>query len=245
MPKKPINAYLIAGGIFHDTDFARLELLKLLAEHPDILVRIAEDYSDAKAIAETDFLITYTCNVVPTPEQQTFLKDYIASGKRWFALHGTNTVLEILEDGKVDTPESAPTFNEVLGSTFIAHPPIRRFMVTPTNSKHPLIKDIDAFETEDEQYYIKTSRDAEILLESQGKGPGDPFFVRRQVEDQSWPVFYTHPFGQGEVLYLTLGHCNGHYHNPLQEYVEKIERCSWENPIFYKLLRRGIAWAAA
>ena len=40
------------------------------------------------------FLITYTCDVCPTLEQQKVLRDFVANGKRWFALHGTNSILQ-------------------------------------------------------------------------------------------------------------------------------------------------------
>ena len=39
------NVLLVTGGRFHDTNFARLELLKLLAEQDDAYVRVAEDYA--------------------------------------------------------------------------------------------------------------------------------------------------------------------------------------------------------
>ena len=46
------------------------------------------------------------------------------------------------------------------------------------------------------------------------------------------------------VLYLTLGHCRGHYDmQPMIEYYPQVERCAWNLPVFYDLLRRGIAWA--
>ncbi|MDH5238971.1 MAG: ThuA domain-containing protein, partial [Acidimicrobiia bacterium] len=59
---EPIRAYLVANARYHDTDFARLELLKLLAEHPDIRTRVAEDFSDTAGIGDADLLITYTCD---------------------------------------------------------------------------------------------------------------------------------------------------------------------------------------
>jgi hypothetical protein len=70
MAKKQINVYLVAGGIFHDTDFARLELLKLLAEDERLVTQVAQDYSDIDAIVASEIFINYTCNVIPTPEQQ-------------------------------------------------------------------------------------------------------------------------------------------------------------------------------
>ena len=126
---KVTNVYLVAAGDYHDIDFARLELLKLLAEHESVRCQVAADYHDLEAIAASDFLITYTCNLVPTEAEQLALKDYIAGGKRWFALHGTNSILKFLEDGRVDAPEIAPVLMEVLGTQFMGHPPIQPFKV--------------------------------------------------------------------------------------------------------------------
>jgi hypothetical protein len=112
-----IDVYLICNAKYHDTNFVRLELLKLLAEHEDIMVRVAEDYSDIKAINQAELLITYTCDLCPTPEQQEGLKQFMASGKRWFALHATNALIEFVGEpfevdsikvpGKADTPNKA------------------------------------------------------------------------------------------------------------------------------------------
>ena len=40
----PVHAYLVANARYHDTDFARLELLKLLAEDEDIRTRVADSF---------------------------------------------------------------------------------------------------------------------------------------------------------------------------------------------------------
>ena len=61
-----ICCVLIAGGKYHDIDFARLELLKLLARDERVRVRVFEDYENTSAIAEADFLVSYTCDVVPS-----------------------------------------------------------------------------------------------------------------------------------------------------------------------------------
>ena len=46
MAEKPISVYMVAAGQFHDIDFARLELLKLLAEDERIRTTVAANYSD-------------------------------------------------------------------------------------------------------------------------------------------------------------------------------------------------------
>ena len=112
--KKRLDVVLVAGGKYHDIDFARLELLKLLAEDERIRTRVYEDYSNLHAISNADFLITYTCDVRPILEQQKVLRDFVANGKRWLALHGTNSILQFLSDGRVDCPRVAPIFMETL-----------------------------------------------------------------------------------------------------------------------------------
>lgn len=141
-----IDVYLVAAGQFHDIDFARLELLKLLGEHENIRCKVAADYHDIGGIAAADFLVTYTCNLAPTEPEQEALRDYVASGKRWLALHGTNSILEFLENG-VSSPETAPVLMQTLGTQFIAHPPIQPFKVRLADPSHELVKGIDEFES--------------------------------------------------------------------------------------------------
>ena len=100
-PPDRIDAYLVAGGKYHDIDFARAELLKLLAEHPHVRVTVASDYHDVEAITSSSFLVTYTCDVRPTAAQQQGLARYVEGGGRWLALHGTNSALDFTQDGVV------------------------------------------------------------------------------------------------------------------------------------------------
>ena len=44
-----VDVYLVAGGKYHNIDFARLEILKLLAEQPRIKVQVGADYSDIES----------------------------------------------------------------------------------------------------------------------------------------------------------------------------------------------------
>ena len=41
---RPTKAYLLANARFHDTDFARLELLKLLSELEDVRTRVRKNF---------------------------------------------------------------------------------------------------------------------------------------------------------------------------------------------------------
>jgi len=242
--QRRIEVYLVAAGQFHDIDFARLELLKLLGEHDHVRCRVAADYHDIDGIRASDFLITYTCNLVPSEAEQLALRDYVASGKRWFALHGTNSILEFLDKG-VNAPETAPILMQTLGTQFIAHPPIMPFTVRVSDPQHELVAGIDEFETDDELYLSRIHGDLHLLLETRFTGDATGFIESQWLDDAPRPVYYLHKVGRGEVLYLNLGHCRGHYDmRPIMDYYPKIERGSWEKSEYYELLRRGIRYCA-
>src|SRR5579859_26751 len=242
-PKRKVRCVLIAGGKYHDIDFARLELLKLLAQDERVRVRVFEDYANLAAIAEADFIVTYTCDVIPPLETQEALCAFLDRGGRWYALHGTNSILRFLADGRVVSPRWAPLFMRTLGSMFIAHPPIAPYTVTVADPAHPLVRGVEPFETTDELYLLETYGPVHTLLEAHFAGEAAGF-VEADWPAASHPVFYTKQHGKGAVLYLTLGHCRGHYDlQPLMDFWPSVDRCAWELPVFYDLLQRGIAWA--
>lgn len=238
-----LNCLLVAGGKWHDIDFARLELLKLLAEDQRVRVRVLEDYSNLEALEQADFLVSYTCDVTPSLAEQEALRRYVQGGRRWLALHGTNSILRLMEDDTIDTPNWAPVFMDTLGSIFQAHPPIAPYRVEPTGVEHPLVEDIEAFEVEDEQYLVQVTAPIEVLLDTEFEGQAGRFRANPWKKDRH-PVLYLRHLGEGAVCYLTLGHCRGHYDlQPLMDFYPKIERGAWELPVFYELLRRGLRWA--
>jgi len=239
-----IEAYLVAGGRYHDIDFARMELLKLLAEHPHVRTRVGSDYRDVESIQASRFLVTYTCDVRPSPEEQEALHDFVATGGRWLALHGTNSVLDFTKKG-VEAPRIIDRLAFTLGSQFIAHPPIQPYKVEPVAPDHPLVRGIDAFETDDELYLCDYHDREQLvpLFETSYSGEAKGFTVSDWSDADRHLVAYLRPLGDGAVLYNTLGHCRGHYDmKPAMDYYPKVERCSWEHPQYYEMLRRGIHW---
>lgn len=237
-----MRVHLIAAGKYHDIDFARLELLKLLAERPEIRTTVASDFSDSGLIAAADLLITYTCDLVPDLSQTAGLRTFLEAGGRWLALHGTNSLLRFLDDGSVETPDDAPEFMELLGTRFAGHPPIGPYKVHVSRSDHPLTQGLRDFNVVDELYLTHPTAEIDILLHTAFKGTC-PEFGDRQWDEEQMPVLYERRVGEGSVLYLTLGHCRGHYDlQPLRPFYPHPERCAWNYPVFHELLRRGIAW---
>ena len=245
MSASRISGYFVCGGKYHDIDFARAEILQLLLELERVRTRVAEDYRDVDALVASDFLVTYTVDVVPDEATAARIRDYVASGRRWFALHGTNSVLRYVKGKGWDAPRAAPLFMQTLGSQFVAHPPIAPYRVEVTEPSHPLVAGIEPFDADDELYLSELHPPLQVLLHTRYAGEAAGFVERDWNRDEPRPVCYLKRVGEGEVLYLTLGHARGRYDmQPLMAEYPHVERGSWKTPAFYTLLRRGLRWAA-
>ena len=204
-----IDAHFVAAGKYHDIDFARFEVLKLLAEHQNIRTTVAMDYSNTERLSACQFLVTYTCDVLPTPEEVTAIKAFLDKGGRWLALHGTNSILRFVEGG-VDCPEERDDLMEVLGTQFKAHPPIGPFRVEISDRTHALTKGLEDFDVIDELYITKTKAPIQILMQTRFDGEATGF-IEADYDNVVVPILYLRQHGKGAVLYNTLGHCRSHY----------------------------------
>lgn len=238
---KLTQCVLIAAGKYHNIDFARSRLLTLLAAFPNVRTRVFEHYH-REAISKADILITYTCDVFPSQNIQKELRRWLNAGGRWLALHGTNSILEMMDDGTWSTPNRAPLFMNLLGSRFLSHPPIAPYKVDNVAPDHELVRGLDRFEVTDELYHMELYQPIDVLLEAEclDKGRG---FQEGETAIGRHPVFYRKQHTQGEVLYLTLGHCRGHHDmRPLREYWPDIDEGPWELEEFKLLLERSLEW---
>jgi uncharacterized protein len=247
VPGRRIDVTLVAGGKYHDIDFARRELLGLLAEHDEFRVRVQPDYEDARAIAAGSILVSYTCDVRPSVEAQTTIRSWIEGGGRWVALHGTNAALDLQGSRGVESPRVFPLWADTLGSQFVAHPPIQPYTVEVSDPDHWLVNGLPTFETDDElylsEYHDRSALHALLHTVWQGEARG---FAEADwsAADPHHLVMYLRDLGAGSILYNTLGHCRGHYDmTPAMDYYPRIERGSWDAPTYYELLRRSLRWA--
>jgi uncharacterized protein len=242
-----LDVLLVVGGKYHDFDFARLQMLTLLAEHPHLRVRVQPDYEDTSTLESTAVLVSYTCDVRPTVETQERIRSWVEAGGRWVALHGTNAALGDASVRPVATPRAFPLWVDTLGSQFIAHPPIEPYRVEVSDPNHWLVSGIKPFDATDELYLSEYPARTELvpLLHTTWSG------IARGFADADWTgvdpnhlVMYLRPLGAGAVLYNTLGHCRGHYDmHPIVKYWPTVDRCAWDVPQFTELLRRSLRWA--
>lgn len=245
-----VDVALVVGGRFHDFDTVRGHLLDLLAVHPHIRTSVHADYESLPLDAAAA-LVSYTCDVRPSQRAQDRVSEWLTAGHRWLALHGTNAALDLPRPLGVESPRCFPKWAEMLGSQFVAHPPIAPYQVSVVDlpADDPaawLVEGLSAFETSDELYLSEYHERSALqpLLTTQWSGEATGFAEHDWTNvDPSHLVAYLRPFGRGTVLYNSLGHCRGHYDMaPLVDYYPVIERGSWDTPQFVELLRRSIVW---
>ncbi|MGI9577937.1 MAG: ThuA domain-containing protein [Microthrixaceae bacterium] len=242
-----MQACLVAGGKYHDIDYARRQLLDLLAEHENLRVTVRDDWEDTSAISAARLVVSYTCDVRPSENAQAGLDSWVRNGGRLLALHGTNSALDVGGPNGVESPRCFEDFANALGSQFIAHPAIEPYTVHNLAPGHWLVAGIEDFETTDELYLMEHAEPSalERLLATNWLGTAEGF-VESDWNDGPGErlVQYLRPLGEGAVLYNTLGHCRGHYDmEPLKDWWPTVDRCSWELPQYRELLRRAIRWA--
>ena len=241
-----IDVALVVGGRWHDIDFARLELLDLLAAHDAVRCTVHADFSETEVLAAADAVIAYTCDVRPTAEEAQSLTDAVRTGTRLLALHATNSAIDAPDPGGpriFRTPDAMPQFTALLGNRFLAHPRIGPFRIEVAQPAHPLVAGIGDFTTVDEIYVSWLRDDLDVLLDVEYTGECPGFETDRGSGRH--PVLFTRPEGDGVVTYFTLGHCRGRF--DLQdmgiEDLGVIDRVAWESPEYREVLRRCVAWA--
>jgi uncharacterized protein len=251
-----IDVALVAGGKWHDFDYARLQILQLLAPDERIRVHVGPDYNDARLLGARA-LISYTCDVRPPPAVQQAWRTWVEHGGRWLALHGSNAAIDPPTRLGIDTltsPRVFPVWADTLGSQFVAHPPWLRYTVTtsPGAEHDPLVSGIGSFETdEDELYLCEYHGDVVPLLETHFSGstgaPGG-FAEHEWVDDQPRLVLYRRPLGTGEVVYFSLAHCSSTWDlidppfDKIPPERRPVGRGSWDLPAYREILARALKW---
>jgi type 1 glutamine amidotransferase len=267
---KPIRVHVITGGFppgsaaGHDMDYARLRLLQLLHEHPDVITTVTNDFTDiAKWVPTSQLLITYVAGPHPNEEQNQIIRQWLEAGGRWLALHGTSggKAVPVGEQRHVRKMVKA-SHHATLGSFFLNHPPLRKFRVEVTDRGHALAKNLPAsFEVMDELYLIELQEPAtcHVLLTTElAQDPSPPGFGFVYDKDTSVlpdgktrVLGYIREVGKGGVVYIALGHCHSPLNN-VQPFVDSsvspasntptLFRGAWETEPFEQLLRNGITW---
>ncbi len=119
-------------------DYARLRILGLLQETPEVLATVGNDFADvAKMAAGEQLLITYVAGPHLNDEQERVGPGWLEGGGRWLALHGTSggRAAPVTEPRKGRMMVKS-SHHATLGSFFLNHPPVRKFRVDVADPDH-------------------------------------------------------------------------------------------------------------
>lgn len=269
----PIRVHLVAGGFppgspaGHDMDYARLRILQLLQEQPRVLATVGNDFNDlARWLPDSQLLITYVAGPFLDEEQNQLVREWLAAGGRWLALHGTSggRAIRVDADGGTRRKMVKTAHHETLGAFFINHPPMGRFKVNVTDQHHPLTKGLpESFEVMDELYMIEMQDPdaSRVLLTTElAKDPSPPGFgfvydkdTALQPDGKTRVLGYTREVGKGGIAYIALGHCHSPMTNRRPVFDPSVNapeeslrqfRGPWETGPFQALLRNGVKWGS-
>src|ERR1700685_818692 len=100
------GAVLVCGGGGGRVAYAREQ----------VRTQVFSDYGCVTALERADLLVTYTCDVRPSPAEQDALAGFVDRGGRWLALHGTHSAIDppAAPGGAYRTPRVLGRFAEVL-----------------------------------------------------------------------------------------------------------------------------------
>lgn len=245
--RRRVDGHLIVGGMAHDFDSVRLDLLGMAAADERLRMRCSatfEEFGDGLEVSAPTFLVSYTCNLCPSDSALERLRQFLMAGGRWLVLHATNSLLEWRADGVAARGLDHP-FLALIGGAFQAHPPYGTFVVHPARA-HPLVDGLLPFKVTDELYLADLDPSIVPLLTADFSGEA-PGFVRRDWtrDSPARPMMFLRRVGEGAILHLALGHRRGHYDAPHRTpYLEQPEHGPWQSEVFRTLLARSLAWAA-
>jgi len=244
------------GG--HDHDYARLRLLRLLAEQ-DVPASVANDFADVeKWLPVSRLLITYVAGPYPDATQCQVIEQWLEAGGHWLGLHGTSGGRAQQVEGARMRRTVKTEHHALLGSRFLTHPPIREIRVDVSATASPLTRGLGtSFVIEDEPYFVELQDPGSTqILPTADYGPSaasatDGLYASDTSllpDGKTRVLGYTREVGNGGVAYFALGHCHNPAIRAARAFTDPADKTPpifhgpWESEAFNALLRNTIAW---
>ena len=264
----PIRAHVIVGGFppgqhgGHDMDYARLRILQALQANEDVNATVSPDFTDCQRyIRDCQLLITYVAGPYANDPENDVIRDWIADGGRWLALHGsTGGKAERLNPEGTKRRMAKFPYHETLGGFFMTHPPIREYQVDVPDRNHILTHNLpESFRIQDEPYMIEVLHPETRVLLSTAEVPPPPAAMQELYggdtsllpDGTSRALGFVREIGGGSVAYIAPGHC----HSPTTGAQASIDdslfvdaqrpmrfKGPWNTDAYEKLLANAIAW---
>jgi putative membrane-bound dehydrogenase-like protein len=204
-PPKRAEVLFLGHTSKHHDSYKYAPLLATAVFKSGINITYTDKLTDLNTenLAKYDGLVIYANYDTISTTQEAALKNFVESGKGLIPLHCASFCLQ-----------NSGWYVKAVGGQFKNHT-TGKFSATIVNSKHPVMKDVAAFETWDETYvHDKINPDKTVLTERVEGSHHEPYtWVRQQ--------------GKGRVFYTAYGHNDS----------------TWTNRAFLKLLNNGVLWA--
>ena len=223
---------------------------------------MSNDFTDRdRWIRDCQLLVTYVAGPYADDHQTDVLRDWIADGGRWLALHGsTGGKAERLNPEGTKRRMAKMSYHEAPGGFFMTHPPIREFQVDVPDRNHVLTHNLpESFRVKDEPYMIEVLLpETRVLLSTSEVAPPPPETQELYGGDtsllpdgESRALGFVRDLGEGAVAYIAPGHC----HTPTTGQRAVIDeslfvdgerpmrfRGPWKTDAYENLLRNAVAW---
>jgi len=183
-----------------------LEIMRDFLQNAGFEIEITEDRDKLlpESIKDYDVFLDYTHGGNLTDEQTQSIINFVKKGKALVGIHSA----------AVD--KKSPEYTKLLGGMYSGHSDEAESSVRIIDRGHPITIGIEDFQIVDEIYKLSDYDPStfKTLIES-------------DVEGETYPVCWVKEYGKGKVTFLSLGHGELAFHNP----------------VFQALVIRMVKWA--
>ncbi len=211
------SALFVAGGWNGHTPFESANLIASLLQAEGYTTEISDTldiFLDTDKLRTFDVIVpTWTMGEI-TPQQEQGLLSAVESGVGVAGWHGTMG----------DSFRNSSQYQFMVGGQFVAHPGnIIEYTVNITRHDHPITQGLQDFSIRSEQYYLHVDPSNDVLATTRVSGDSVAW-----GEGTLMPVTWTRRWGQGKVMYCSIGHTVADF-----DVVEARE-----------MVKRGLIWAS-
>jgi type 1 glutamine amidotransferase len=217
-PAKRKAALIVWGGWDGHTPKACADRFAPWLESKGFRVVVSDTldiYTNKRKMRNFDLIVPLWTMGEITGEQWEGLRDAILGGAHVAGWHG----------GMCDSFRQNTEYQFMTGGQWVVHPGnIIRYKVNITDQKDPIMKGLNDFWMESEQYYMHTDPGNEVLATTTFSGRhGNSPWIKGTV----MPVVWKRKYGKSRVFYTSLGHVNDDF----------------EVPEALEIVKRGMLWA--
>jgi type 1 glutamine amidotransferase len=200
------------NGYVHDNRTAAVKSLSKIITGLNLKVTATEepDIFNSKDLSRFGLIIFASTNndVFLNNDQRLAFRHYIESGGTFLGIHSA-----------VGTERNWNWFKQMLGGTFLNHPPYQPYTIINVAPGHPSVKNMpDRWKKSDECYFLKERNNKIIPLMMHDLGtldkPDDYKKLGKTTEDL-YPAVWTHRFDGGQIWITALGHDSSDYTDSL------------------------------